>query len=198
MTVLGRRLQVSGRHPRNHNGTGFSVLVTRTVAEPRPGSDEISRASEEAWIGADGYLKGDGTRQRRAIAFQGQVVASDGSRILEAFVVDIPEDVTIAGEGPLEGTETTRPRPPKGTVQRRLTRTSGRKYPGAGWAAALAGEQSAGHGDRFADARRRRRGAAFWRFAQRRRAEADHAQSVERRLRVYVEPRWEPHRLHYR
>jgi len=130
VTVLGQAVHASHRHPGNHDGSGFSVLATRTVAEPKPGSDEISRAAEEAWIGTEGYLKADDTRQRRAIAFQGEVVTPAGTKLLEAFVVDIPEDVTIAGDGPLEGTQTTRPRPPKGTVQRRLTYTADRKYPG--------------------------------------------------------------------
>jgi dipeptidyl aminopeptidase/acylaminoacyl peptidase len=108
----------------------FAVLVTQTVNQPRPGSDEISRAFEDAWIGVDGYTKPDGSRQRRAIAFQGNVVTQGGATISEVFVVDIPEDVTAAGDEPLEGTSTSRPAPPRGTRQRRLTHTSNRKYPG--------------------------------------------------------------------
>ena len=130
ITVLERPVRASGKHPRNHDGSGFSVLLTRTVAQPAPGSDEISRAAEEAWIGRNGYLKTDGSRQKRAIAFQGEVVAPNGTKMLEAFVVDIPDDVTIAGDGPLEGTHATLPWPPKQTVQRRLTCTNERKYPG--------------------------------------------------------------------
>ena len=97
-------MHTSRLHPGNHDGSGFSVLVTQTVAKPTPGSDEISRAAEEAWIGTDGYLKPDGTWQKRAIAFQGEVVASSGEKLLEAFVVDIPGRRLIAGNGPLEGT----------------------------------------------------------------------------------------------
>src|SRR5206468_7728745 len=48
----------------------------------------------------------------------------------EVFLVDIPDDVTVPGDGPLEGTETQRPRPPQGTVQRRLTFTADRRHPG--------------------------------------------------------------------
>jgi hypothetical protein len=130
VTVLGHPVRASDTHPRNHDGSGFSALVTQTVANPEPGTDQISRASEEAWIGINGYIKPDGTRQKRAIAFQGEVMTSEGHRILEAFAVDIPDDVTVPGDGPLEGAEATRPRPPQGTVQRRLTFTSERKYPG--------------------------------------------------------------------
>ncbi len=118
-------------HGRNHDGLYFTVLVTRTVANPRPGSDEISKAYEDAWVGVDGYVKPDGTRQRRALAFQGDVVTSTGTTIAEVFIVDIPEDVTVVGDaGPLEGTATTMPRPPRGTVQRRLTFTADRRHPG--------------------------------------------------------------------
>jgi WD40 repeat protein len=88
-------------------------LVTRTTAVPKPGSDEIGRAFEEAWVGRDG----------RMIAFQGEVITANGKRISEVFIVDLPEDLTAAGEGPLEGTTSQQPAPPKGTVQRRLTFT---------------------------------------------------------------------------
>ena len=124
------RVCVPRSHPRNQDGDYFSVLVSRTVNTPTPGSDEISRASEESWVGRDGYSKPDGTRQHRAIAFQGQLIDANGERISEVFIVDIPDDVTIPGDGPLQGTDTRRPLPPSGTMQRRLTFTAGRKYPG--------------------------------------------------------------------
>jgi WD40 repeat protein len=106
------------------------VLITRTVDDPRPGSDEISRACEEGWIGTRGYIRTDGTRQRHAIAFQGTVVTPNGEAISEVFVVDIPDDVMRPGDRPLAGTETTRPAPPNGVVQRRITFTQDRKHPG--------------------------------------------------------------------
>jgi hypothetical protein len=108
----------------------FTVLVTRTVNEPQPGSDEISRAFEESWVGTQGYDRPDGMRQRRALAFQGKVVTADGRAISEAFIVDLPEDVTRVGGGPLAGTETRVPSPPLGVRQRRLTNTAQRKHPG--------------------------------------------------------------------
>ncbi len=123
-------VKVPPSHPRNHDGSHFSVLATRTTDLPRPDSDDIEKAFEDAWVGTSGYLRTDGTRQERAIAFQGQVVTATGQRISEVFIVDLPNDPTIAGDGPLEGTPTRRPLPPKGTVQRRLTFTAGQKYPG--------------------------------------------------------------------
>jgi hypothetical protein len=130
VTVPGPRVDVRGDHPRNHGADGFSVLVAQVAAKPRPGSDEIHKAFEDAWVGVDGYAKPDGRRQKRAIAFQGEIIAEDGRTLSEVFIVDIPEDVTVPGDGPLEGTATRRPLPPKGTVQRRLTFTAGRKHPG--------------------------------------------------------------------
>ncbi|MDR2675008.1 MAG: DUF3748 domain-containing protein [Opitutaceae bacterium] len=126
----GVALKVARTHPRNHDGGFFCAVVTRTVNEPRPGSDEISRAFEEGWIGENGYIRADGTRQRRALAFQGLVTAADGSRHAEVFVVDIPDDITRPGDAPLEGTATRRPAPPAGAAQRRLTFTDARKFPG--------------------------------------------------------------------
>jgi hypothetical protein len=130
VSMPGRRVVVSPDHPRNHDGEYFSVLVTRTVADPQPGSDEIKKAFEEGWVGTNGYVRADGSRQRRALAFQGQVVTTRGETIAEVFLVDLPEDLTQPGEGPLEGTPTRRPRPPRDAVQRRLTHTADRKYPG--------------------------------------------------------------------
>ncbi|OAM90865.1 hypothetical protein AW736_05940 [Termitidicoccus mucosus] len=123
-------VHVARNHPRNHDGSFFCAVVTRTVNEPRPGSDEISRAFEEGWIGEDGYNRADGRRQRRALAFQGLVTAASGSRHAEVFVVDIPDDITRPGDAPLYGTATRRPAPPAGTAQRRLTFTDSRKFPG--------------------------------------------------------------------
>jgi hypothetical protein len=130
VSVPGRGVLVSKRHPRNHDGDYFTVLVTRTVAKPKPGSDEIKRACEEGWIGTNGYVRPDGSRQRRALAFQGHVVTPTGATIAEVFVADLPEDLTVPGDGPLAGTTTLRPAPPQGTVQRRLTFTAARPHPG--------------------------------------------------------------------
>jgi hypothetical protein len=125
-----RPVEVPKGEPRNHDGACFSVLVTRTVSDPRPGSDQINKALEESWVGTNGYVRPDGTRQKHALAFQGQLVTEQRQTIAEVFIVDLPDDLTIAGEGPLEGTEMRRPVPPRGTHQRRLTFTGNRKFPG--------------------------------------------------------------------
>jgi hypothetical protein len=132
VSLCGRPVRVSRSHPRNHDGSAFSVMVTSLSDEPRPGSDDLGRAIEEAWIGQGGYRRGDGGWQRRALAFQGEVVLGDGRRAMEVFVVDLPDERALAAEGPgfLAGTETTRPRPPRGVVQRRLTFTADRSHPG--------------------------------------------------------------------
>jgi WD40 repeat protein len=130
VSIPGHPVHVSKDHPRNHDGEYFSVLVTRTVANPKPGSDEINKAFEEAWVGANGYVRTDGTRQRHALAFQGQVLTVHRDSIAEVFVADLPKDLTQVGNGPLAGTETRLPFPPRGCIQRRLTFTAERKFPG--------------------------------------------------------------------
>ena len=110
VSVCGRPTIVPPSHPRNQSGTALTVAVTRLTDRPRPGSDEISRAVEEAWIGAAGYVHANGVRQRRSLAFQGQVVTTSGVAINEVFVVDLPDDLAdlaIPGAGPLAGTPTT-------------------------------------------------------------------------------------------
>ena len=130
VSVPGHRVQVAKDHPRNHDGTYFTVIVTRTVANPQPGSDEIKKACEEGWVGTNGYLRADGARQRHALAFQGQVVTAGGDTISEVFIADLPPDLTRPGEAPLEGTATRMPGPPRGVTQRRLTFTAERQFPG--------------------------------------------------------------------
>jgi hypothetical protein len=133
VSVCGRPTRVPPTHPRNHDGSAFTVLVTRLTDTPRPGSDEIARACEEAWIGTDGYLRADGSRQRRALAFQGSVITATGATISEVFIVDLPDDLAelaVVGTGPLTGTATTRPAPPRLVAQRRLTFTATRRHPG--------------------------------------------------------------------
>ena len=133
VSACGRPVRVSAKHPRNHDGSAFTVLVTTLHDAPRPGSDEISRAFEEAWIGTSGYRWADGARQRYALAFQGHVTTATGTTISEVFVVDLPDDpaaLAEPGAGPLAGSATTRPCPPRGVRQRRLTYTAGRRHPG--------------------------------------------------------------------
>ena len=113
---------VARTHARSHDGDWFSVLVTQTVNRPRPGSDEISRAYEEGWM-----VRADG---RRSLAFLGNVTAPDGREHAEVFMVDLPNDLSRPGDAPLEGTTIRRPAPPRGVMQRRLTFTADRKFPG--------------------------------------------------------------------
>src|SRR5690606_9394331 len=75
----------------NNSGELFSVVVTKVTELPKPGSDEIDKAFDEGWIGTNGYLKPDGTRQKRAIAFQGNVRNPEGKTVAEIFVADLPD-----------------------------------------------------------------------------------------------------------
>ncbi len=99
VSICGRPVTVPTTHPRNHDGSAFSVLVPHVTADPRPGSDDVGRACEEGWVGTS-----------RTLAFQGTVLTADGRRVPEVFVVDVP----AAAGGP--------PNRPVGADQRRLTR----------------------------------------------------------------------------
>lgn len=120
-------------HPREYDGSYFSVVVSRTTFQPEPGSDEINRAYEECWVGQAGYRKADGNWQRWALAFIGDTISATGEKVPEVYIVDLPEqdaDYAVAGEKPLQGTETTLPAPPANIMQRRLTLTNHRRWPG--------------------------------------------------------------------
>ena len=116
VSVCGMPVTVPATHPRNHDGSAFSVLVTSLHDAPRPGSDEISRACEEAWIGRAGYRRPDGAWQRHALAFQGHVRTAAGDTIAEAFVADLPDDpARLAEPGRAPGRSRAPPRggPPR-------------------------------------------------------------------------------------
>lgn len=85
-------VEVKANGLENNNGTMFSVIVSKVTAAPKPGSDEINKAFEEGWIGKNGYEKTDGHWQKRAIAFQGNVVDSHGKEKAEIFVVDFSDE----------------------------------------------------------------------------------------------------------
>lgn len=128
LAVPHHPVNVPGHHPREYHGSHFCVLVSRTTATPTPGSDEISRAYEEGWVGHRGYRKANGDWQRRALVFIGDTLSAVGEKIPEIFIVDLPEryeDYTVAGEIPLQGRENCLPAPPAGVAQRRLTFTRG-------------------------------------------------------------------------
>jgi len=121
----------SGSDGENHDGAMFSVLAVWMTPDPKPDSDEIERAYNHSWVGSAGYLKPDGARQRRAVAFQGIVRDDQKHPVAEVFIVDLPDSIdgSDSGGSPA-GTASTLPQPPKGCLQRRLTYNTRRKYPG--------------------------------------------------------------------
>jgi len=124
-------VEVPAQDAENFSGQYFATVAATVTEHPKPGSDQIEKAFDECWIGKDGYLKSDGSRQKRAIAFQGHVRDSNDSLVAEVFVADVPDDITKASEAkPLEGTLDSRPSVPRGLLQRRVTFTANRKFPG--------------------------------------------------------------------
>jgi hypothetical protein len=115
----------------NLDGNMFSVVVSRVTEDPEWGSDQIDRAYSDGWVGKQGYKKRDGSWQKRAVAFLGDTRDHTGNKVTEVYLADIPEDVRRQAKGEaLAGRENERPYPPEGTIQRRLTYTSERAYPG--------------------------------------------------------------------
>jgi hypothetical protein len=111
----------AGDHPREYAGSHWSVLVSQTTATPQAGSDDINRAYEEGWVG------------NSQLAFIGDTLSVSGEKVPELFIVTLPREEAgwkQAGNAPLCGTDTTLPAPPAGVVQRRLTFTHDKTYPG--------------------------------------------------------------------
>ncbi|MEO6707231.1 MAG: DUF3748 domain-containing protein, partial [Ginsengibacter sp.] len=98
--VPGKRVDVSlDSAGENNSGLMFSVVVAKVTENPQPESDEINKAFDEGWIGKSGYRRSDGSLQKRAIAFQGNVRNTDGSFKTEIFVADLPDDLIKANPG---------------------------------------------------------------------------------------------------
>lgn len=115
----------------NNDGALFSMIVTRVTEDPENGSDEISKAYEDGWIGRDGYTDSDGRRHSKSIAFLGDVRDLNGRLVTEVFVVDLPENMPdLDHENQLKGDVDSRPQPLSMVQQRRVTHTADRKYPG--------------------------------------------------------------------
>lgn len=108
----------------NFSGSMFSVLLAPVIQHPAMGTDEISKAFDECWIGQNGYVKPDETLQKKAIAFQGLVIDSTGKEKAEIFVVDIPENFTSTLQiEKLKGSDKTLPQVPETISRQRITFT---------------------------------------------------------------------------
>jgi hypothetical protein len=145
----------TSEHPRNHSGAGFTVVATTheddqrfvdQIGRKQNGHDDsnaVARAAEECWVGRRGYrrsLSSGGGWQGRAMTFLGEVDTAGGRKArkgkhLELFVLDLQVDpsalrVPQSQNAPLAGSATTRPRPPFGVSQRRVTFTDNNTFPG--------------------------------------------------------------------
>lgn len=113
------------------SGANFSVIVAEVISFPKPGTDEIQKACEEAWVGTDGYTQSNGEKVYRAMAYLGTVMSQEGKELTEVFVTDIPKNWEKSfEETDLNGTENLMPQPPRAFTQRRVTYTATHKFPG--------------------------------------------------------------------
>ncbi|NGM61338.1 DUF3748 domain-containing protein [Sphingobacterium sp. SGG-5] len=99
------------KHVANNDGEMYAAIVTDVVRDPKWGSDEISKAFDECWVG-----------DKHTIAFQGHTKNEQGETITEIYVVDIDEEV-VKADAVAVGGEGERPRVPQGIRQRRLSHT---------------------------------------------------------------------------
>jgi hypothetical protein len=106
--------------PGNNGGVMFSAVVTEVVKHPEPGSDQVSKAFDECWIGKNGYTRASGEHIPYAIAFQGNTISKEGKQVTEVFAVDINPEM-ILSDLEAVGKPGERPRVPHGIQQRRIT-----------------------------------------------------------------------------
>lgn len=113
------------------SGANFSVIAAEVTPFPKPGTDQIQKACEEVWVGKDGYIKSNGEKVFRAMAYLGDVITLEGKVLTEVFITDIPKDWEKSlAETDLSGSEFNMPQMTLSFTQRRLTHTSGKKFPG--------------------------------------------------------------------
>lgn len=123
--LLGMPVRVPP-HRRNHDGCSFSLVVSRLHDQPRAGSDQIGVATGEAWLHGPGHR----------IAIQGTVRSRQGREVTELFLLTLPDRLTDLATAATHvpavccGSPTTRPAPPAGIRQQRLTFTDQWPRPG--------------------------------------------------------------------
>lgn len=130
--VRGKSVAVQVETPGTEfSGANYSVIAAEVVPFPKPGSDEIQKAAEEAWVGKEGFTRANGEKVYRALAYLGDVMTAGGKVVTEVFVTEIPENWEQSlAETDLTGSETKMPEMPKAFKQKRLTHTDDQKYSG--------------------------------------------------------------------
>ncbi len=113
---------LTDQHPGNNNGVMYAALIAAVVPHPKPGSDEISKAFDECWVGNNGYINATGQTVPYAIAFQGHTKNEKGETIAEIYIADIDTSLVVNDLAAV-GKPGERPRVPKGLQQRRLSHT---------------------------------------------------------------------------
>ncbi|MBZ4191941.1 DUF3748 domain-containing protein [Niabella beijingensis] len=106
----------------NNSGRCYAAVAATVVRDPRPGSDEISKAFDECWVGNSGYRNNKGQKVPHAIAFQGNTKNEKGQTITEIFIADL-DPAAILNDATAVGRRGERPRVPKGISVRRVSRS---------------------------------------------------------------------------
>ncbi len=113
MLSSGREIVVSEANG-NNNGKLYSAIVSDVVREPKWGSDEISKAFDECWIGSSGGEQ---------MAFQGNTCNKEGETITEIYTVKVDPKLVLK-DSVAVGKGGNRPQVPDGIRQTRLSRTT--------------------------------------------------------------------------
>ena len=131
ISKIGHPISTDNQSDRKHfSGISETIVAVAVTPNPEPGSDEISYAANDSWVGKSGYIDANGKNQR-ARAFLGEVRSKTNDIVKELFIVDIPEDLDLANESfDIAGSLSDLPLPPRSFIQRRLTWTAETKYPG--------------------------------------------------------------------
>ncbi|MBC8344661.1 MAG: DUF3748 domain-containing protein [Candidatus Marinimicrobia bacterium] len=127
---IGNTVNVNSIDRKHFSGISETVVAVKVTQNPEYGSDEISHAADDSWVGKSGYIDKNGNLQR-ARAFLGEVRSQSNQKVKELFIVDMPEDLDLSNES-MEVAETLSglPTPPKSFNQRRLTWTAETQFPG--------------------------------------------------------------------
>jgi Protein of unknown function (DUF3748) len=121
--VDDRRVDVG--EPESFRGAFSAFLAASLSAQARNGSDDIEAAVEECWVGAN----------QRALAFLGAVRGESGDLVNEIFVCELPNENQWNEIAQRIGSATEMDankllEPVACCIQRRLTRTTHRTFPG--------------------------------------------------------------------
>ncbi|AWW28838.1 DUF3748 domain-containing protein [Echinicola strongylocentroti] len=127
----GDSVDLKGKqNEKNFKGERVAFVLARVNEDPKPGSSEIMKAYEECWVSQVKNSLGSNSNITYSLAYLGDIINKKNEKSTEVFISQLPSQPNQMITSTDAGTEFLLPSVPAGVIQKRLTFTQDRKYPG--------------------------------------------------------------------